>query len=114
MEMAEDGALDADRTAREILRQLPKTDDAALLAIAEKFRGGEGARRFELLFERLADQVREMAVRSACEAQTHGLDRWAALWERLTAIPGEVEAVNLDRVDAFWTMIADLRAAAKN
>ena len=113
MAMAEEGALEADRTAHEILRQLPKTDDAALLAIAEKFRGQEGAKRFDLLFERLADQVREMAVRSAGAGETGGLDRWAAVWERLVATPGEVEAVNLDRVDAFWTTMAQLRDAAK-
>jgi DNA polymerase-3 subunit delta' len=113
MAMAEEGALEADRTAHEILRQLPKTDDAALLAIAEKFRGQEGAKRFDLLFERLADQVREMAVRSAGAGETDGLDRWAAVWERLVATPGEVEAVNLDRVDAFWTTMAQLRDAAK-
>ena len=42
-----------------------------------------------------------------------GLDRWSSVWERLSALPGEAEAVNLDRVDIFWTTIADLRAAAR-
>lgn len=111
--MAVEGALDADRTAHEILRQLPKTDDAALLALAERFRGAEGARRFEQLFDRLADQVREMALRSAREGHMDGLDRWSAVWERLVALPSQAEAINLDRADIFWTTIAELRAAAR-
>lgn len=113
MAMAIDGGLEADRTAHDILRQLPRTDDAALLALAERFRGGEGAKRFEQLFDRMADQVREMALRSAREGRMDGLDRWSALWERLVALPSEAEAVNLDRADIFWSTIAELRAAAR-
>lgn len=113
LSLAIEGALGVDDAAREILRSLPKGDEAAFLAMAESFRGGQGARRFELLFERLAEQVRDMTVESAAAGHTGDLDRWAQAWERLVAIPHEVEAVNLDRADAFWTAIGDLRAAAR-
>ena len=64
LQLAEAGALEADAVAHQILSRLPDTDDAALLALADSFRGAEGQKRFELLFQRLADQVREMAVRT--------------------------------------------------
>ena len=76
-------------------------------------RGGEGARRFELLFERLADQVHDMAHRGAMAGETAGLDRWAQVWEQLVRTPREAEGLNLDRADAFWTMMAQLTDAAR-
>ncbi len=112
LSLAAEGALDLDTRARDLLRALPG-DDPGLLALSESFRGQEGARRFEILFERLADQVRQMATQSAMSGELAGLDRWSAAWERLIALPREVEAVNLDRADAFWTTIGELRAAAR-
>ncbi|PLR27540.1 DNA polymerase III subunit delta' [Caulobacter zeae] len=113
LQLAAAKALEADDTAGEILRKLPEIDEAALLALADTFKGAEGQARFELLFERLADQIHAMAVGMAGERTPSGLDRWAAAWERLVRWPIEAEAVNLDRADVFWTAIADLRAAAK-
>ena len=40
-------------------------------------------------------------------------DRWSQVWTRLTELPGEVEGVNLDRADAFWTALGELRSAAR-
>jgi DNA polymerase-3 subunit delta' len=111
--LANEGALEIDRTAHEILRDLPGGDDAALLAVADSFRGAEGARRFDLLFERLAEQVRAMATRDAGAGRLSGLDQWAQTWERLNTLPRQVEAVNLDRTDAFWSAMRDLRQAAR-
>lgn len=105
------GALEVDRTAHEILSTLPIVDEAALLQIADSFRGGEGQARFELLFDRLADQVHAMAM--ADGDASPGLDRWAEAWESLVSLPREAEAINLDRADAFWTTIAKLRQAAR-
>ncbi len=56
------GALGIDEAAHALLRGLPAGDASSLQALSESFRGGEGAERFQLLFERLADQVREAAV----------------------------------------------------
>lgn len=105
------GALDVDRTAHELLSALPQTDEAALLHLADSFRGAEGQARFELLFERLADQVHAMATQGADGSRS--LDRWAEAWESLVALPREAEALNLDRADAFFSTIAKLRQAAR-
>jgi DNA polymerase-3 subunit delta' len=113
LSMAEGGALQADAAAHDILRQLPDVDHAALLAMADSFRGGEGQKRFELLFDRLADQVHAMAIAASQAGATAEIERWAVAWQGLTALPREVEAVNLDRADAFFTAMGRLRQAAK-
>ena len=111
--LAQRGALEVDQTVADLLGNLPATDEAALLALADTFRGAEGAERFATVLERLAEQVRERALAAAAVRAGVAVDRWAALWERLTALPAEVDAVNLDRADAFWSVIADLKAAAR-
>lgn len=114
VQLAAAKALEMDDAANDILRMLPKLDEGALLALSDTFRGAEGAARFELLMERLADQVRIFATQVVADGKNSpSLDRWAAVWERLTSVPGEAEAVNLDRADVFWSVISDLRAAAK-
>ncbi len=113
LSMAEGGALQADAVAHEILRRLPDADDAALLAVADGFRGAEGAKRFDLLLERLADQVHGMAVQASEQGASGEIERWAEVWQGLAALPREVEAVNLDRTDAFFTAIGRLRQAAR-
>lgn len=110
--LAEAGASETDRFVHELLRRLPEVDEAALLKLADGFRGPEGAGRFSLVIERLADQVHGMVISAARAGETAGLDRWAEAWERLNRLPDEVEAVNLDRTDAFYTAIGDLRRAA--
>lgn len=112
LRLASVGALEVDEAAHEILRSLPRTDDAMLLSLADKFRGAEGQARFELLFDRLAEQVHAMATGQALAGEGTGLDRWARAWEVLTRLPGEAEALNLDRADAFFTAMRELRAAA--
>ena len=107
------GAPEADRAAHELLRSLPNTDDAALQAMADGFRGAEGQARFEVLFERLADQVRLMAEETAGRAEPGSLEPWAQAWESLSNLPGEAEALNLDRADVFWTAMRQLRQAAR-
>lgn len=112
--LAQAGALEADDAAHEILSRLPQTDEAALLALADSFRGAEGQKRFELLFERLSDQIRDMAVHAAqAERPSAEIDRWAQAWEQIEAAPSEAEAVNLDRSDVLFTAIGRLRAAAR-
>jgi DNA polymerase-3 subunit delta' len=113
LSMAEGGALKADAVAHEILARLPDADDAALLAIADGFRGAEGQKRFEVLFDRLADRVREMAVRAAQEGPSLQIEGWARAWDALIALPRDAETVNLDRGDALFTAIGALRAAAR-
>lgn len=81
--------------------------EAALLHIADGFRGGEGQGRFELFLERLAEAVRRRATSGGLGGS---VDRWAGLWDKLAAAPAEAEAVNLDRADVFWSLLAELNA----
>jgi DNA polymerase-3 subunit delta' len=110
LELAAAGALDIDRAAHELLVGLSGGDSSALQALADGFRGAEGAARFQLLFERLADQVRANAVAGVLEGGAPG-ERWTEVWEMLIRLPREAEGLNLDRADAFWSAMADLRAA---
>lgn len=105
-------ALAMDDAARDLLADLPDLDDTRALSLAEKFRGGEGAIQFALLFERLSRRVHDLATLRAGRGDG-GLDRWAEAWETLQRLPREVEGLNLDRADAFYTALSDLRRAAR-
>lgn len=110
--LAQSGAIAADDAARGLLTGLPKLDEAALLALADSFRGADGAARFALVFERLAEQVHEMAVTDSLAGRAQGLDRWAEVWSGINRLAADTEALNLDRADALWSAVAQLRAAA--
>lgn len=105
-------ALDMDDAARALLADLPKVDEAMALSLADKFRGGEGQAQFNLLFDRLAERVHGFTVDRAGQG-TLAVDRWAQAWETLQRLPREVEALNLDRTDALFTALEDLRRAAR-
>lgn len=105
-------AITLDDAAREILAELPKLDEGLALSLADRFRGGEGAAQFNLLFERLAERVHARTAERAAEGGGP-LDRWAQAWETLQRLPREVEALNLDRTDALFTALTELRQAAQ-
>ena len=111
--LAEAGALEVDRTALDLLRRLPDVDESELLALAGQLRGQEGARRFELLFERLAEHVKVMVEQTGDAEGAGRVEPWLDAWDQLTNLPGEAEALNLDRQDAFWTAVGALREAAR-
>jgi len=111
--LAAAGALVVDDAARAILSDLPRLDESLALSLADRFRGGEGPAQFNLLFERLAERVH--AQTAGWAGQGAGpLDRWAQAWETLQRLPREVEALNLDRTDALFTALTELRQAAQN
>jgi DNA polymerase-3 subunit delta' len=110
--LAAGGALTIDAAAHELLLGLRQGDAGGLQALVDSFRGAEGAERFQLLFERLADQVRQSAVGAVLDGAPPGA-RWTQAWEMLIRLPREAEGLNLDRADAFWTAMAELRAAAR-
>ncbi|HEY9217088.1 MAG TPA: DNA polymerase III subunit delta', partial [Phenylobacterium sp.] len=64
-----------------------------------------------LVFERLAERVHGFV--SQGRGEPAALDRWAAAWETLQRLPREVEALNLDRADALFTALSELKAAAR-
>jgi len=115
--LATQGALAADDAARTLLDHLPRVDEPAMLAMSDGFRGAAGAARFDLLFDRLADHVHERVSRRALEGgeevgEGRAQDAWAEIWDLLVTLPRQVEAVNLDRSDAFFTALSRLRAIA--
>jgi DNA polymerase-3 subunit delta' len=110
--LASEGALEMDDAARALLQGLPDLDRTLALSLTDRFRGGEGARSFALLAERLAARVHDLVLRRA-EEGIGGLDAWAEAWSTLDRLPREVEALNLDRAEALFPALADLRAAAR-
>ncbi len=110
--LAASGALAMDDAARELLLQAPQFDETLALTLSDRFKGGDGMLQFSLLLERISEQVHELVLNRVGEG-AHPLDRWAQAWETLKGMPREVEALNLDRVDAFYTALTELREAAR-
>jgi DNA polymerase-3 subunit delta' len=106
-------AIAMDDAARALLADLPRVDEAMALSLADRFRGGEGAANFALLFERLAERVHAFTAERAATG-AGSLDRWAQAWETLQRLPREVEALNLDRTDALFSALNELRQAARS
>lgn len=105
-------AIVLDDAARALLADLPRVDEAMALSLADRFKGNEGQAQFNLLFDRLAERVRAMVVDRAAQGMG-ALDRWAQAWETLQRLPREVEALNLDRTDALFAALTELRQAAR-
>ncbi len=108
--LAQGPAIALDDAARELLADLPRVDEGLALSLTDKFRGGEGQANFNLLFDRLAERVHSLVVARAGHG---GQDGWAQAWETLQRLPREVEALNLDRSDALFTALGELRLAAR-
>jgi DNA polymerase-3 subunit delta' len=106
------GALILDDAARSIITGLPRIDHAAMQALSETFRGNDGLERFRILIERLAARLHVQAATRAEEGIAAGLDDWARAWEALQRLPDEVDGLNLDRADALWTALGELRRVA--
>ena len=71
--------------------------------------------KFQLFFDRLADQIHAMAARRAAAGEGRRAC-WIAgrrLWDDLAA-PREAEAINLDRADAFFTALGRLSALQRD
>lgn len=102
------GALELDGLARDLVSSLPHVDEAALAALADRFRGGDGLRRFLHYYERLGGYLQKRA-----ESLPAGEGaRWAEAWSMAERRAVEAEALNLDRSDVLWTTVAGLRRLA--
>ena len=111
LRLANAGALEIDKAARELVDRLPAIDDAAALHMADGFRGPEGAQRFALALDRIAAALLERAAAAALDGRGAS-DRWAEAWAMLSDLPGEADAINLDRGDAFFTALGRLGVLA--
>jgi DNA polymerase III subunit delta' len=101
------GALEVEAMAESLLQG---AENAAALRLADSLRGGEGAQAFGLLLERLGERLHAAALAAMSPGAA---DAWAGLWRRVADLPGRVEGLNLDRGDAFWTLLAELRATVR-
>ena len=108
LRVAKAGALEIDAEARQLIDQLPRVDPSAAQSLADSFRGPEGPARFGLVMDRLAAVLHERAVAAAQDGRG-ALDAWAEAHAMLCDLPGEVEGLNLDRADAFFTALARLK-----
>jgi DNA polymerase-3 subunit delta' len=105
------GALEALATIERLISALPRGDEAAELSLAESFRGGQGAVRFKLMFDCLAEGVRSKSVAQAATNHVSvGMDKWSRAWSEMRALQERVEAINLDRGEAFLVTLSRLRA----
>jgi DNA polymerase-3 subunit delta' len=111
LRLANAGALEIDKAARELVDKLPAIDTAAALHMADGFRGPGGAERFGLAIDRIGAALHERAVAAALDGRG-AFDRWAEAWATLSDLPGEVDGINLDRGDAFFTALGRLGALA--
>jgi DNA polymerase-3 subunit delta' len=115
--LAGKGAIAMDDAARALFDGLPSLDEALALSLADRFRGGEGQAQFDLLFDRLGERVHGFAAARAKMGRAGqgigGLDAWAHAWETLQRLGRDVEALNLDRADALFTALGELRQAAR-
>lgn len=105
--LAEPGAVSG-FDAEAFVAALPRVNAAEIQKLTERFRGAEGAGAFAAVAEALARALRKRATGDPQDGQA-----WATAWRRVAQLPAEVEAVNLDRADALWSAVADLRAAAR-
>jgi DNA polymerase-3 subunit delta' len=109
LRLAGQGALEIDAEARALVAQLPVVDASAAQHMADGFRGPEGAQRFALTMDRIAAALHDGAVGAALEGRG-ALDREAEAWSLVSEAPGEADAINLDRADAFFTALGRLAA----
>jgi DNA polymerase-3 subunit delta' len=111
LRLAATNALEIDLAARQLVERLPSIDASIAQHMADGFRGPQGAERFALAMDRIAAALHERTADAALEGRG-AFDRWAEAWEMLSNLPGEVEAINLDRGDAFFTALGRLHALA--
>jgi DNA polymerase-3 subunit delta' len=110
LRLAAAGALEIDDEARELVDRLPRIEPSAAQAMADRFRGPEGAQRFALAMDRIGAALHDRAAAAALDGRAD--DRWAEAWSLVDDLPGEVEGINLDRADAFFTALGRLAALA--
>lgn len=80
---------------------------AETIAMADKFRGVEGAGRFDRLYDRLLAAVKARAVAETGSTAA----RWAETWSRLSEAPDAVAGLNLDRGEALAVALAEIERA---
>ena len=126
IELAEQDGLTTYRRLVALLGRLPELDGNALHALAEGVSrwGAEGSFRVlaELLPATLARAIAKAAEPGAGEGREapltrllrrRGLDRWVEVWEKITELFAQADAVNLDRKQVVLNVFFALEEAAR-
>jgi len=114
LSLAAQGAMEVDQQIGQFLSSLPNTDSVDLLNLVDSFRGGEGAVRFHLVLERLTSRLHAASSNLARSGAGAAAERWSMVWTRAMALSSCVEDLNMDRPDAFWSLVADLKRVAQS
>lgn len=108
LSLMNEGALELDAFAGQLLsRQKPSRADLTTMATVFKSSSAkaDGARKFATFIACLSDRVHERSLSAETPQIGQSL---AQLWSRLSNSVAEVESVNLDRGDYFWSIYNDL------
>ncbi|WP_349319370.1 DNA polymerase III subunit delta' [Asticcacaulis sp. MM231] len=108
LSLMEEGALEMDSFAGRLLEK-PLPPRAELMQMAATFKSSsaknDGARKFATFMACLTDRLHERSL--SAETSQNG-QIYSQLWSRLILSVGEVEFVNLDRGDYFWSIYNEL------
>jgi DNA polymerase III subunit delta' len=123
IELAEQGGLALHRRLVELLGRLPELDGSALHAFADGVSrwGAEDAFRVlaELMPATLARAIAKAADGEGRDApltpllRRRSLDRWVEVWEKITELFAQADAVNLDRKQVVLNAFFALEEAAR-
>jgi len=125
LELAEEGGVALHRALLELLAALPDLDGVALHGFADKvarWGNDDGYRVFtELMPATLARAIAAAAAggRAASEVPLakvlarRGLDRWVEVWDKITHLFAQADAINLDRKQVVLNAFFALEEAAR-
>ncbi|ESQ75465.1 DNA polymerase III subunit delta' [Asticcacaulis sp. AC402] len=110
LSLMEEGALDMDSLAGRMMEGT-KPPRQELMAAAAMFKASnaksDGARKFATFVMCLCDRMQDGALGAETSQKGQSI---AKLWSKLQNAPAEVESINLDRGDYFWSIYNDLSA----
>ena len=124
IELAEQGGLALHRRLVELLGRLPELDVSAVYTFADgvsRWGNDDAFRVFtELMPATIARAIAKAAQSGGTDAESslgrllakRGLERWVEVWEAITALFAEAEAVNLDRKQVVLNAFLALQSAA--
>lgn len=110
LSLMEEGALEMDALAGRMLER-PPPPRPELMQAAAQFKASnaknDGAKKFATFMMCLTDRLHERALSAETSQKGQSV---AQLWSKLQNAPAEVESVNLDRTDYFWSVYNDVSA----
>ncbi|HTS91067.1 MAG TPA: DNA polymerase III subunit delta' [Stellaceae bacterium] len=122
LELAEEGGVALQREILALISALPEIDTTALYRFAEKTARWGNDRGFRVVSELLPATVARAIARAAATGEgaglsallrRRGLDRWVEVWEKITHLFAQADAINLDRKQVVLNAFFALEEAAR-